>query len=104
MKKVIFFAAAFIAVIITGCATTNGVKSHCQAETARFLSKNLDPDTIKIEDASIENYSGNNSWYFWTAITPDGSRYKCQAFSGDNTRYCRELKINKFKKVKSSGK
>lgn len=98
MKKIIFLVSAFIVVMFTGCATTNGVKSYCQGETAKFLRNNLDPQTIKIEDASTEHYSGNSSWYFWTAITPNGSIYKCQAFSGDKTRYCRKLKINNSKK------
>ena len=105
MKKIIFLVSAIILVMLTGCATTNGVKSYCQEETARFLRHNLDPDKIIIEDASIEHYSGNSSWYFWTAITPNGSIYKCQAFSGDKTSYCREIKINHSeKKVKSSQK
>jgi hypothetical protein len=103
MKKIIFLVSALIVVMLTGCATTNGVKSHCQGETAIFLRNNLDPDTIIIEDASTEHYSGNSYWYFWTAITPTGSIYKCQAFSGDKTRYCRKLKINNSeKKAKSS--
>ncbi len=105
MKKIIFLVSALIVVMLTGCATTNGVKSYCQGETARFLRNNLNPDTIIIEDASTEHYSGNSAWYFWTAITPNGSRYKCQAFSGDKTRYCRELKIkDPEKKIKISQK
>lgn len=93
MKKNVFFVSVIIVVMLTGCATTDGVKSYCQRETARFLRGNLDPDTIIIEDASTKNYSGNRSWYFWTAIMPNGRRYKCQAFSGDETRYCREVKL-----------
>jgi hypothetical protein len=102
MKKIIFLVLASILVMLTGCATTttNGVKSYCQGETAIFLRNNLDPDTIIIQNASTEHYSGNSSWYFWTAVTPNGSIYKCQAFSGDKTRYCREQKLTTRKKSK----
>lgn len=99
MKKIIFLLSALV-VALTGCATTNGAKSYYQGETARFLRNNINPDTIIIEDASTERYSGNSSWYFWTAITPNGSIYKCQAFSGDKTCYCRESKINNSEKSK----
>jgi len=104
MKR-IFPISALIIVILAGCATTNSLKSYCQGETARFLRNNLDPDVIIIENVSTEHYSCNKSWHFWTAVIPNGSRYKCQAFTGDETRYCRKLKIdNSERKAKDSQK
>lgn len=100
IKKIAYFVSALIVVMLTGCATTDGFKPYCQRETARFLRSNLDPGTIIIEDASTKQYSGNRSWYFWTAVMPNGRRYKCQAFSGDETRYCREVKLTTQKKSK----
>jgi hypothetical protein len=98
MKKMSFLVSAVIVImlIITGCPSlkrtpSKSTTSYCQTETAIFLKNNLDPDKIIIENVSVKHYSGSSSWYYWTAITPDGKRYNCRAFSGDETVYCSKI-------------
>lgn len=107
MRKILYITLALFISLIIGCATskTYSLKPYCQGETAKFLRSNVDPDKIAIEDISTEHYAGKKSWHFWTATTPNGSRYKCQAFTGDKTCYCTKLKIdNQAKKEKNQQK
>jgi hypothetical protein len=98
MKKIKFIISALIVIFLIGCATINNLKPYCQGETAKFLRSNIDPDKIEIENISTEHYAGKKTWHFWTAITPNGSRYRCQAFTGDKTCYCTKRKIEDLEK------
>jgi hypothetical protein len=69
MKRIVF--CIFVLFMVVGCANTD---ANLRRETARIIGGNFTPDQV-----TVSNVDRGMTNVDWTAVTPDGTTYKCSS-------------------------